>query len=357
MNPQRIRRIRDMLREQKLDALLVTEPSNRRYISGFTGTSGLVVITPAAAWLLTDFRYVEQAGEQAPFFEVVEHQGEAVHTLKELLNKAGVRQLGFDQNHLVYGEYQRLQEALNPIRLVPTAEWVERLRYVKDPEEIRLIRKAVAIADQAFEHVLNILRPGIRECDVAAEIEYKMRRLGASGPAFDTIVASGPRSALPHGVASERVLQAGDMITLDFGARYQGYCSDLTRTVALGRVDDKLREIYRIVLEAQLKGLAEIRPGMTGREADAVVRSYISERGYGEAFGHGTGHAIGLDIHEAPSLSRRSESTLEKGMVLTVEPGIYLPGLGGVRIEDDVLLTETGLEVLTGAPKEFLVIE
>ncbi len=356
MHAQRVSRVRERLREESLDALLVTAPSNRRYISGFTGTSGLVVITHTDAWLVTDFRYVEQAGEQAPLFQVVEHHGEAVHTLKELLHKAGVQQLGFDQNHLVYGEYLRLQEALQPIRLVPTAEWIERLRYVKDPEEIQLIRKAAVIAEQAFAHVLTILRPGVRESDVALELEYKMRQLGASGPSFDTIVASGPRSALPHGVASQRVLQAGDMITLDFGARYQGYCSDLTRTVALGQVDPRLQEIYQIVLAAQLKGLSEIGPGMTGREADAVVRSYISDRGYGEAFGHATGHAIGLDIHEAPSLSRRCETILEKGMVLTVEPGIYVPGLGGVRIEDDVLLTDHGLEVLTRAPKEFMVL-
>lgn len=354
MNERRIAKVRERLAAEGLDAILVTEPNNRKYMSGFSGTSGWALITPHQAYLLTDFRYVEQAAQQAPLYEVVEHHGEAVHTLKRLLNDAGVGKLGFDARHITYAEYEKLAEGLHPVRLVATSEWVERLRWVKEPEEIELIRRAAAIADEAFRHVLTILRPGLRERDVAAELEYKMRQLGASGPAFDTIVASGPRSALPHGVAGERVLAAGDLVTLDFGARFQGYCSDLTRTVALGSVDGRLKEIYRIVLEAQELGLQNIRAGMTGREADAVVRGYISARGYGEAFGHATGHALGLDIHESPSLSKRCETVLEPGMVLTVEPGIYLPGLGGVRIEDDVLLTADGVEVLTGAPKHWI---
>ncbi|MFO7264175.1 MAG: Xaa-Pro dipeptidase [Bacillaceae bacterium G1] len=356
MNAQRLAKVRVRLEQEGLDALLVTEPNNRRYMSGFTGTSGMVVITPQKAWLITDFRYIEQASQQAPLFEVVEHHGDAVHTLKQLLHDAGAGKLGFDAQHLTYAEYVKLVEALQPIQLVSTSEWVERLRWIKEPEEIDHIRKAAVIADEAFRHVLTILRPGIKERDVAAELEYKMRQLGASGPAFDTIVASGPRSALPHGVAGERVLTEGDLVTLDFGARYEGYCSDLTRTVAIGSVDARLQEIFRIVLEAQELGLSRIRAGMTGREADAVVRDYISARGYGAAFGHATGHAIGLDIHESPSLSKRCETVLEPGMVLTVEPGIYLPGLGGVRIEDDVLVTADGLEVLTGAPKHLIVL-
>jgi len=354
MNAHRLAKVRERLAAEGLNALLVTEPNNRRYMSGFSGTSGMVVITLQNTWLLTDFRYIEQASQQAPLFEVVEHHGDAVHTLKQLLKDAGAEKLGFDARHLTYAEYVKLAEELRPIQLVSTAEWVEQLRWVKEPEEIAQIRQAAAIADEAFRHVLTMLRPGLRERDVAAELEYKMRQLGASGPAFDTIVASGPRSALPHGVAGERVLAAGDLVTLDFGARYHGYCSDLTRTVALGSVDGRLKEIYQIVLEAQEIGLSKIRAGMTGREADALVRSHIAARGYGDAFGHATGHALGLDIHESPSLSKRCETVLQPGMVLTVEPGIYLPGLGGVRIEDDVLLTSDGLEVLTGAPKHLI---
>ena len=205
MNARRIGKVRERLAREQLDALLVTEPNNRRYMSGFSGTSGTVVITLQKAWLLTDFRYIEQAGQQAPLFEVVEHHGDVVHTLKQLLTDVGAEKLGFDARHLTVAEYEKLAAELKPIQLVPTSEWVERLRQVKEPEEIQIIRQAAAIADKAFQHVLSMLRPGVRERDVAAELEYKMRQLGASGPAFDTIVASGSRSALPHGVASDRV--------------------------------------------------------------------------------------------------------------------------------------------------------
>lgn len=228
---------------------------------------------------------------------------------------------------------------------------------IKDETELGLMRRAAEIADQAFAEVLPLVKPGVAERDLAAELEYRMKRLGAEGPAFETIVASGFRSSLPHGRASEKRIEHGDFVTFDFGAIYRGYCSDMTRTVVVGEPTEKQREIYGIVLEAQRRGVAACRAGITGKELDAVCRSYIAEKGYGEAFGHGTGHGVGRFIHEGPKVSLRGENDrLEAGMVVTIEPGIYLPGWGGVRIEDMVLVTETGCEPFTKTPKDLLIL-
>lgn len=353
----RIAALRAKLDEAGLEALLVASSVNRRYLSGFTGTAGVLLFTPAGQYLLTDFRYRTQAPAQAPDYRVVEHAPELMDTVKELLAEDGVKRLGFEERHVPYGDWAAWSEKLAPVELVPAGELAESLRMKKDEDEVEVIREAAALADAAFQHILTVVRPGVTELELAAELETFMRKGGASGPSFDTIVASGERSALPHGVASDRRLQPGEFVTFDFGAYYNGYCSDLTRTIVVGTPTDRHREIYEIVLEAQQHALDNLKPGMTGREADALTRDIIARYGYGEFFGHGTGHGIGMEIHEAPRLSLRSDTVLEPGMVVTVEPGIYIPGFGGVRIEDDVVVTDAGIRVLTSSPKAFFATE
>jgi Xaa-Pro aminopeptidase len=352
---QKLQKIRSRM-QGELDAFVITSGYNRRYVSGFTGSSGCCLITAQAAELITDFRYIEQATKQAQGFEIVRHEGDMLEMAVERARQHGSKRLGFEKNHLTYALFQRLQELAQEIELVPVAGIVEDARLVKTPEEVQIIKEAAEIADKAFAHILTYIKPGMTELQVANELEFYMRSLGAASSSFDIIVASGVRSALPHGVASDKVIEAGDMVTLDFGAYYKGYCSDITRTIAVGEPGEKMREIYDIVLRAQLNGVAKLKSGMTGKEADALTRDIITAAGYGPYFGHSTGHGIGLEVHEGPGLSVRGEQVLVPGMVVTVEPGIYLEGVGGVRIEDDVLITENGCEILTKSPKELLVI-
>jgi len=354
---RRLEALRGVLKAEGLEALLITTPANRKYMTGFTGTSGYVVVAEKDAWFFTDFRYVTQANDQVKGYAIVEHGPSPLATILDTLRAAGVARLGFEQQHVSYGAYLSYAKEFGAeIKLEPTDGWIEKLRRVKDDEELAIMRRAVAIADAAFEHILTVLKPGLSERDVALELEMFMRRQGASGSSFDIIVASGERSALPHGVASDRIIGRDEFVKMDFGALYNGYCSDLTRTVVIGTPTAKHREIFDIVLEAQLAVLQGVRAGMTGREADAFARDTIAKYGYGDKFGHGTGHAVGMDIHESPRLSKTEEARLEPGMVVTVEPGIYLPGFGGVRIEDVVVVTENGCDILTKAKKEFITI-
>ncbi len=239
---------------------------------------------------------------------------------------------------------------------MPTTGLVEAIRMKKDENEVKIIQDAANIADAAFAHIIHFIRPGLTELDVSNELEFFMRKQGATSSSFDMIVASGQRSALPHGVASEKIIEKGELVTLDFGAYYKGYCSDITRTVAVGKVSEELRAIYQTVLEAQLRGMSGIKPGLTGKQADALTRDYITEMGYGDYFGHSTGHGLGMEVHEGPALSMKSNTVLEPGMVVTVEPGIYIAGVGGTRIEDDTLITEDGNRSFTHSPKELLII-
>lgn len=356
MANKRVEQLRVMLQEQGLSALLVASPINRRYLTGFTGSAGYVLITRDESYLLTDFRYMTQAPEQAKGFKVVEHGSKVMETVKELLTAEGITSLGFEQEHITYAVFTTFTEQLKPITLTPVSGLVEKLRIFKDSEELRVMQRAADLADATFSHILNIVEVGKTEREIDLQMEMFMRSHGATSSSFDTIVASGERSALPHGVASERVIQGNEFITFDFGALLDGYCSDLTRTIALGTPDPKLKEIYDIVLEAQLHALDHIKPGMTGREADALTRDIISKYGYGEYFGHSTGHGLGMEVHESPRLSKLSDDVLEPGMVVTVEPGIYLPGLGGVRIEDDIVITETGIHILTSSSKKYTVL-
>lgn len=345
--------LRNKLSENEVDAILVTNPYNRRYITNFTGTAGVALITKSEAFFVTDFRYVNQAKEQVPEFTIIEHQGLIEDKLAELIGKSAIKRLGFEADHVTYANYS-LYEKKFTVELVAVKEIIESLRMIKTAEEIAILKDAAKIADDAFQHILAFIKPGVREIDVANELEIFMRKQGATSSSFDIIVASGYRSALPHGVASEKVIENGELVTMDYGALYKGYCSDITRTVAVGNISDELKEIYETVLEAQVRGVNGIKPTMTGKEADALTREYIEEQGYGEYFGHSTGHGIGLEIHEGPGLSPRSDTVLEKNMVVTVEPGIYIPEVGGCRIEDDIVLTETGNERLTFAKKELI---
>jgi len=351
---QRIERIQQKLKDNRIEAFLVTNGTNRRYLSGFTGTAGIILITVRQAFLIVDFRYTDQAGQQAQHLEVRQHGHDRLQYLADLLGKLKINKLAFEEKDVTYQEYREFGDKL-AVDLQPVQGWVEELRRVKDEDELACLKRAIAIADEGFRHITSeVLAPSKSEQEVALELEFYMRRHGASGPAFDFIVASGFRGALPHGVASEKFIQAGDLVVIDFGAVYQGYHSDITRSVAVAGTDAKQEEIYDIVLEAQLAAINALKPGLTGAEVDAVARKVIGDAGYADYFGHGLGHGVGLDIHEGPRLAPKSDVVLEPGMVVTVEPGIYLPEWGGVRIEDIVLVTSQGCEILTGSTKHFL---
>ncbi len=352
----RVHALRQRMDEQGLGALWITNPTNRRYLSGFTGSSGYVLVTMDDAILLSDFRYRSQAPEQAPNFTFVEHGIRVEDTLAELAVEHKLARIGFEPEHMTVAQFRGYEAKVSEVEWVPSGGLVEQLRMVKDDAELRIMQEAAHLADRAYEHICSYLKPGLSEQEVALELELFMRQGGATSSSFETIVASGERSALPHGVASDRILNNDEFVKLDFGAYYQGYCSDITRTVVLGQPSERHREIYAIVLEAQLHALEQIKPGMTGREADALTRDVIKRYGYSDYFGHGTGHGLGLDVHEAPRLSRMSDTVLTPGMTVTVEPGIYLPDFGGVRIEDDIVMTETGCRRLTQSSKELRTI-
>lgn len=349
----KIAKLRSALDANELDAILVTSPINRRYITGFTGTAGVAIISKKEKCFITDFRYTEQATEQAQGYQIIEHKQQIELEIKERLKEMNVKRLGFEKDYVTYTNYE-VYKTIFDVELVPVSGLIEKIRLIKSEDELNTLRKAAKLVDDAFVHIQKYIKPGVKEIDVSNELEFFMRRNGATSSSFDTIVASGVRSALPHGVASNKEIQSGELVTLDYGAVYEGYCSDITRTVAVGEISNELINIYNTVLEANKRGIDGIKPGMTGKEADALTRDYITEKGYGKNFGHSTGHGLGLEVHEGPALSMRSDMKLEKGMVVTVEPGIYVAGLGGCRIEDDIVITENGNERITFAQKELI---
>lgn len=354
---EKLKKLREQFSRLGIDGMLITNGQNRRYMTNFTGSYGVVLLSHAQAKLITDFRYVNQAKEQAQDYEIVQlpHKESVFAEVADQVQKMGITKLGFEQENLTFSLFGNYQAKLYA-ELIPLTGVIEAFRMIKSEAEIAIIRTAAEIADAAFNHILGVIRPGISELEVANELEFFMRKQGAASSAFDTIVASGYRGALPHGVASSKKIERGEMVTLDFGAYYQGYRSDITRTVAVGEPNERCKEIHSIVQEALLRGIGGIKPGITGKQADAMPREYITERGYGENFGHGTGHGVGLDIHEEPFMSARCEIVLQPGMVLTVEPGIYLPDLGGVRIEDDILLAAEGNELLTHSSRDLIIL-
>ena len=355
----RVTKLRDRLAASNLDAIVVTHPSNRFYLTGFTAvdippneSSGHLVIGRERAVLVTSFLNADQARQQAPEFEVIDRTRVFAEADAQALQEIGARRVGFEDRSILYSDYRTLTEKLgDAVELVPVGPLVDNLRAVKSPEEIERIAHAIAVTDRALEQVTANLQEGQTEQQIAWQLEMAMRELGAEGLAFPSIVASGPNAARPHHEPAERAIQAGEPIVIDVGALVNGYCADLTRTVWLGEPDAKLREVYGIVLNALRTAEAAIRPGMTGKEADATAREVIAAAGYGEAFGHSLGHGLGVRVHEGPALSARTEERLEPGNVVTIEPGIYLPGWGGVRIEDVAVIEEEGIQVLTGVPK------
>lgn len=345
-----------VLKDKSIDAILVSEGNSMRYLSGFRGATGYLYISENRRVLMTDSRYTVMAKAEAPDYEVVEIQtGETYGELifKEM-EKDGAKHVGYEDAYMLCQTYAQLQEKCDNRLDTPLGDTLDGLRSVKEEWELEYLAKAEAIGDAAFDHILKVIKPGITEMEVAAELEYFMKMHGAETLSFETIVASGPNSAMPHAMPSERKLEMGDFITMDFGCKYQGYCSDMTRTVVLGKANEKQKEIYQIVLDAQLASLAALKAGMRGCDVDKVARDLITEAGYGACFGHGLGHSVGLFIHEQPRLSRLCTDILLPNMIQTVEPGIYVPGFGGVRIEDMVVVTEDGYKNLASSPKELI---
>ena len=343
-----------MLAGAGVDALLVMHPPNIRYLTGFTGSAALLLMQPARTVLVTDFRYAVQAEQEAGTAAIIEIERSSVwDRLRRVLDKAPPDALGIEAHAVTVRDAERIGEQLRG-RVVPTRDLVERLRVSKAPGEVAAIRAAAELAQHALAEILPTVRAGERELDVASRLEGTLRRLGSEWHPFQTIVASGPRSALPHARTTARQLARGEWLLLDFGAQVDGYCADLTRTVAIGRADERQREVYEIVRAAQERARLGVRAGMTGREADALARDPISARGFGDAFGHSLGHGLGLEVHEAPRLAATADEPIPMGAVVTVEPGIYLPGWGGVRLEDDIHLGPDGPELLSDGRTELV---
>jgi Xaa-Pro aminopeptidase len=350
----RLRKLRQNFTEREIDAIFISQPDSRRYLSGFDGSAGYLLITTREAVLATDFRYLEQAQKQAPDYEIFEISSNIVDWFPKLVSGVSLKRLGFEAGHITFACYRQLSDILSKaplqLKLVPMDGLVESLRMIKGPEEIELISQAAAISDAAFEYIEGMIHPGMSEQAVAWEIEKFMRERGSQAVPFDIIVASGPNSALPHARPSSRPINSGEPIIIDLGARIGGYSSDLTRTLCLG-LDRKFSAVYDTVLGAQLTAIAIIREGMTSAEADRMARIVIEEAGYGKAFGHALGHGIGLSPHERPRLGPNSDEQLTDGMMFTIEPGIYFSGWGGVRIEDLVLMESGKVRVISKSRK------
>lgn len=353
-----IERIQEILKERGLDGLLLTDEKNQRYAAGFAFTDGAVLVGREKAWLITDSRYIEAAEKAAAPGVTVwlyDRERPLMERLKAAIREAGMERLAAEDGKLNHREYLAYEKALG-MALLPAGELMAKLRAAKTEEEIGAMRTAQAIAEWALEEVLPLIRPGMTEKQVMAELVYRTLRHGSEGNSFDPIVVSGSNTSLPHGVPGDRVIRRGDFVTMDFGCLKDGYCSDMTRTVAVGEVSEEMRNVYDIVLQAQLAGIAVARAGIPGKEIDAAARKVITQAGYGPYFGHGFGHSLGLDIHEAPSANLRGEEPMPVGAVCSAEPGIYLPGRFGVRIEDVMILREGGCEVITKAPKELIIL-
>lgn len=347
--------IREKMEEASVDAFMISKPQNWRFISGFTGDSGVLLLTGKQMIIFTDSRYTEQARQEAPDFEIIKTIVEK-DVLKDSVAELGITTIAFEKDDITYAGWEKLRERFSGQELKGVSGWVEELRAIKTLEEIENIQQAQDMADKAFAQLVPRVKAGVREIDLALELEFAIRKMGSDGVAFPFIVVSGERSSLPHGVPTGKKLQPGDFVTFDFGARCNGYCSDMTRTVVVGPVTDRHREIYDTVLQAQLAALDVIRPGVMAKEVDLAGRKVIEDAGYGDYFGHGIGHGVGLNIHERPSVGKTSVAVLKPGMVITVEPGIYIPRFGGVRIEDMVLVTEDGKRNLTASEKELIVV-
>lgn len=356
MPVKRINALKRKIREANLDGMIVTHGDHLRYLTGYSGSNGLLLVTRRESLFFTDFRYTDQARQQVTGAKVeIVDKGDLITQLEEIerLNETNVR-YGYASEYLTVAERSRLVHALPRAIMVSADDVIGDLGWVKDSTELKSIRQAVKISDTAFERILGLVEPGIRERELAAELEYQMTMLGSERPAFETIVASGFRSAMPHGIASAKKVKKGEFITFDFGATVDGYVSDITRTVVVGKATRRQKRVYDIVLRSQKAGIRKVRAGIMGRDVDSACRNVIKKSGYGKNFGHGTGHGIGFYVHTGPSVGSKSEDKLKVNNVITIEPGIYISGWGGVRIEDDVVVTRNGGKVLNKAEKKLL---
>ena len=355
---KRLQRLRVSINEKGLDALLISQPDNVRYLSGFTGSSGWLLISEQNAALATDFRYVDQAKRESPDFEIAQIKQQLRDWLPGIVSDLGWHKLGFEANFISYDSYRKVNEAIKTkqanLELIPTTGIIEKLRSIKEPEELVLIKKAVELTDAVFEHARAIISPGIMEKEAAWEIEKSFRQEGSEGIPFEIIVASGSNSALPHARPGEKIILSNEPVLIDMGARINGYCSDFSRTIFLGKPNKTFRDIYDVVLKAQTTAIEKIKSNMDASLADHFARSVIEQAGYGDCFGHGLGHGVGLAVHESPTLNPNSPDSLTDGMVFTIEPGIYLANQGGVRIEDLVVLENGKTKVLSQGNKNLL---
>lgn len=357
----RIAELRKALVANKLDGLLITGSTNRRYMSGFTGSAGSLFISGNEALLLTDFRYIQQANEEAPDYDIVRYD-DVYATLGQMLSTRSGQRIGFEADKVRVSQMESMEKAVSrngsrAVEWVGTRDVVEQIRGIKTAVELDLLQKAIDIADDCFEHIVGYMKPGVTEREVAWQMEIFMREQGASALSFPSIVASGVNGALPHARPSDKPLAPGEFVTLDFGCVWEGYNSDMTRTVFVGEPTERDLAVYDLVLTAQKAGVAAVKPGVVAKDVDKVARDIIADAGYGDNFGHGLGHGIGMDVHEEfPRLSPRGEVVLKPGMVASVEPGVYVPDWGGIRIEDLVVVTEDGVRVLTKSPKHLITI-
>ncbi len=349
----KLHHLRQKLTALNLDAMLLTFLPDVRWLTKFSGSNGTVLLTRERAWLFTDFRYQEQVKTEVENAEPVITSEGYLAEMKSGKFDYGTR-VGFQADKLAFATVEKMKAELPNIVFEPVTMFCEEFVAVKEPEELAAMRKAVAITDKVFEKILEIISPKVTEREIAAEISYWNKRFGAEKDSFDPIVASGARGALPHARATDNLIQNNALLVIDMGCVVDGYCSDQTRTVAVGKIDDEARKVYNLVLEAHLLGIQSAKAGLTGRALDGIVRDFLTAHGYGEAFGHSLGHAVGLQVHELPTIGRKSEMQIPVGAVITIEPGVYLPGKFGVRIEDMVLITESGAEPLPKAPKQLI---
>ncbi len=353
MKEKRLSRVIEIIERQDLHACILAGMDNIFYLTGFRGSDGIVLITKGDVVLMTDSRYTTYAQEVARGAIVVETK-EKEQTLGELFKRYGIDRIGFDSYHTTYQTYQSWRDSNPSIQFFPIANEIDAIRRCKEPEEIVATRRAIEIATKAFAEVFERIVPGRSEKEIANELDYTMRRLGADGPSFETIVASGSRAALPHAHPSEKLLETGEAVIVDFGCQLDGYCTDETCTISLGEISKEMKEIYCVVQAAKEKGFQAVRAGLPVRDLDTIVRGFVEDAGYGKFFRHGTGHGVGIAVHEAPAVTIKSEGLLEESMIITIEPGIYIPHVGGVRLEDMVLVTENGGEVLTHLRKDLI---
>lgn len=353
---ERIRQLRTAFGNKHIDAFVTSFLPHLRYLTGFTGSNGLCIVTASRVFFVTDFRYKEQIRSEVACSRSFITSGSLLEKAAEHDILLGCHNVGFEKDYLTYSEYRELRKVFKSLHSVSTRDLVESLSSAKEETEISLLRRACGITDRVFEEMLTVVKEGVSELDLSAEISYLHKKYGAEKDAFEPIVVSGVRTSLPHGKPTHKKIRRGDLVTLDLGCSFKGYCSDLTRTIAVGKPSGEVRRVYSVVLDAQRLAIGGARSGISGKELDRVAREHIASEGYGSKFGHGLGHGIGLQVHERPRLSKRSGDTLISGNVITVEPGIYLPGRFGVRIEDDVVIREGKCDVLTKSPRGLIIL-